>query len=44
MVFIFQFVDVVYPIDRFSDIEESFDKSYLIIMYDLFNIYLDAVC
>ena len=47
MVFIFQFVDVVYHIDKFADIEESlhpWDKSYLIIMYDLFNVYLYLVC
>ena len=46
MVFIFQFVDVVYHIDSFADIEESlyhWDKSYLIMVYDLFNVYLYAV-
>uniref|UniRef100_A0A8C3WKY9 Uncharacterized protein n=1 Tax=Catagonus wagneri TaxID=51154 RepID=A0A8C3WKY9_9CETA len=43
MVFIFQFVDVVYHTDRFADTEESLhprDKSYLIMTCDLFNIYL----
>ena len=35
MVFIFQFVDVVYHINRFTDIEESLnprDKSYFIMV------------
>ena len=47
MVFIFQFVDVVYYFDWFVDIEESFhpwDKAYLVMMYDLFNMLLDSVC
>ena len=47
MVFIFQFVDVVYHTDRFADIEESMHswaKSYLIMVYDLFNVYLYVVC
>ena len=47
MVFIFQFVDVVYHIDLFVDIEESlhpWDKPHLIMVYDPFNIYLDLVC
>ena len=47
MVFIFQFVDVVYYIDWFADIEESlhpWDKVHLIMMYDLFNMLLDSVC
>ena len=38
MVFIFQFVDVVYHLNRYVDIEESlhpWDKSYLIMVYDL---------
>ena len=40
MVFILQFVDVVYHIDRFVDIEESlhpWDKSYLIMVHNLFD-------
>ena len=39
---VFQFVDVVYHIDRFVDIEESMhslDKSYLIMVYGLFNLH-----
>ena len=42
MAFIFQFVNVVYHIDWFVDIEESlhpWDKAHLVMMYDLF-IYL----
>ena len=44
MAFIFQFVDVVYHIDRFVDIEiylHSWDKSLLIVVYDSFNVLLD---
>ena len=47
MVFIFQFVNVVYYIDWFADIEESlhpWDKAHLIMMYDLFNVLLDSDC
>ena len=48
MVFIFQFVNVVYHIDWFVDTEESlhpWDKAHLVMMYDLFNMLLDlAVC
>jgi len=47
MVFIFQFVNVVYYIDWFVDIEESlhpWDKAHLVMMYDLFNMLLDYVC
>ena len=43
MVFIFQFVNVVYYIDLFADIEESlhpWDKAHLII---LFNIVLEVL-
>ena len=46
-VFIFQFVNVVYYIDWFADIEESsypWDKAHLVIMYDFFNMLLDSVC
>ena len=46
MVFIFQFVNVVYYIDWFVDVEESlhpWDKAHLVMMYDLFNILLDSV-
>ena len=42
MVFILQFVDVVYHIDRFADIEESLQSSFIMV-YDPFNIYLDSV-
>ena len=44
---IFQFVNVVYYIDWFEDIEESlhpWDKAHLVMMYDLFNVLLDSVC
>ena len=44
VVFILQFVDVVYHIDRFADVEKSWhpwDESHLIMVYDLFNVLLD---
>ena len=47
MSFIFQFVNVVYYVDWFVDIEEflhSWDKAHLVMMYDLFNMLLDSVC
>ena len=47
MVFIFQFVNVVYYIDLFGDIEEPLhpcDKAHLVMMYDLFHMLLDSVC
>ena len=47
MVFIFQFVNVVYNIDWFVNIEEflhPWDKALLVMMYDLFNMLLDSVC
>ena len=47
MVFIFQFVNVLYHTDGFVDIEESlhpWDKSHLILMYSPFNVLLDLVC
>ena len=47
MVFILQFVNVVYHIDWFANIEESlhpWDKAQLVMMYDLFNMLLDSVC
>ena len=43
MVFIFQFVNVVYHIDWFVNIEEilhSWDKAHLVMMYDLFHMLL----
>ena len=46
MVFILQFVNVVYPIDWFANIEESlkpWDKAHLVMMYDLFNMLLDCL-
>ena len=46
MVFILQFVNVVYHID-FADIEESLHpwaKFHLIMVYDHFNVLLDSVC
>ena len=47
MAFIFQFVNVVYHIDWFVNIEESlypWDKAHLVMMYDLFNVLLDSDC
>ena len=41
MAFNFQFVNVVYFIDSFVDIEESlhpWDKARLVMLYDLFNV------
>ena len=47
MVFIFQFVNVVYHIDWFVNIEESlhpWNIANLVMMCDLFNMLLDSVC
>ena len=47
MVFILQFVNLVYYNDSFMDIEESlhpWDKSHLIMMSSPFNVLLDLVC
>ena len=47
MVFILQFVNVVYHTDGFADIVEPlnpWDKSPLIMMYNPFNVLLDVVC
>ena len=47
MVFILQFVNVVYLTDGFADIEEPlhpWDKFHLIMMYNPFNVLLDVVC
>ena len=47
MAFIFQFVNVVYNIDRFADTEEClhpWDEAHLVIVYDLFNVLLDSDC
>ena len=47
MVFILQFVNVVYSTDGFVDIEEHlhpWDESHLIMMYNPFYVLLDAVC
>ena len=46
MVFIFQFVNVVYHIDWFEDIKDSlhsWDKAHLVMVYDFFNVLLDSV-
>ena len=46
-VFIFQFVDLVYLVDWFVYIEESlhpWNKHNLIMVYELFNVFLDSVC
>ena len=47
MAFIVQFVNVVYYIDWFADIEESLhprDKAHLVMVYDLYNVLLDSDC
>ena len=47
MVFIFQFVNMVYHIDWFVYIEESlhpWSKPNLIMMYELFNVLSNSVC
>ena len=47
MVFILQFVNVVYHTDGFVDIEEflhAWDKSHLIMMYNPFNVLLNVDC
>ena len=47
MVFISQFINVVYYIDCTADMEESlhpWDKAHLVMMYDLFNVLLDSDC
>jgi len=47
MVLILQFVNVVYHTDGYVDIEEPlhpWDKSHLIMMYNLFDVLLDVVC
>ena len=47
VVFIFQFVNVVYCIDWFAAIKESlhsWDKAHLVMVYDFFNMLLDSVC
>ena len=46
MVFILQFVDVMYHTDSFVDNEKSlhpWDKFHLIMVYDLFNVLLDLI-
>ena len=45
MAFNFQFVNVVYFIDSFADIEESlypWDKAHLVMLYDLINVLLGS--
>ena len=47
MVFILQYVDMVYDIDWYVDIEKSFhswDKSQLIMVNDPFDVLLASVC
>ena len=47
MVFILQFVNVLYYTVGFADIEEhlhAWDKSHLIMMYNSFDVLFDAVC
>ena len=47
MIFIISFVNVVYHIDCFMDVETSLDswnKSHLIVLCDYFHILLNSVC
>ena len=47
MVFLLQFVNMVYHIDWFVYIEESlhpWDKSHFIMVYDPYNVLLDSFC
>ena len=47
MVFIFQFVNMVHHIDLFAYIEESlhsWNKSNLIMVYEIFDVLLNSVC
>ena len=47
IIFILQFIDVVYSTNWFGDIENSlhpWDKSHLIIAYDPFTVLLNSVC
>ena len=47
MDFIFQFVNIVYHIDRFAYIEETlhpWNKPNLIMVYELFAVLLNSVC
>ena len=47
MIFIFQFVNMVYHIDLFVHIEESlhsWNKPNLIVVYELFDVLLNSVC
>ena len=47
MVFLLQFVNMVYHIDLFAYIEESlhsWSKPHLIMVYDPFNVLLYSVC
>ena len=47
IVFILQFVDVVYHTDQYVDVEKSlhpWDKSHLIMVYDPFSVLLDSDC
>ena len=45
--FIFQFINMVYHIDWFESFEESlhpWNKPNLIMVYELFDVYLNSVC
>ena len=46
MIYITQFMNVVYHIDWFAAVEKSlhWDKSHLFMMYNPFNLLLDSVC
>ena len=47
MVFIFQFVNMVYHVDLFAYIEEAlhpWNKPIFIMLYKLFNMLLNSIC
>ena len=44
MIFIFQFVNVVYYIDWFEESLHPWDKAHLVMVYDVFNVLLDSDC
>ena len=47
IIFFFQFVHIVYYIDRNLDVEPSlclWNKGYLIMVYDLFDVLVGLVC
>ena len=47
MIFVFAVVDVMYYVYSFAKIVPSlhpWDESHLVMVYDLFNVFLDVVC